>query len=141
MKELNFETPIENITFSQMNAQIQNRLEKAGIKTLGDLVKKTKRELKSIPLFGNKCVLMVEDFLEENGWYLGMEEEKKVLVLPTQNNIDWERRRYEVAKDILSARCFGASLGQVSTREILQSIMLADAFINELIERSGVNDS
>ena len=137
MKELNFETPIENITFSQMNAQIQNRLEKAGIKTLGDLVKKTKRELKSIPLFGNKCVLMVEDFLEENGWYLGMEEEKKVLVLPTQNNIDWEQRRYEVAKDIIASRCFGASLRQISTQEIRQSILLADNFINELKERSG----
>lgn len=137
MKELNFETPIENITFSQMNAQIQNRLEKAGIKTLGDLVKKTKRELKSIPLFGNKCVLMVEDFLEENGWYLGMKEEKKVLVLPTPNKIDWEQRRYEVAKDIIASRCFGASLRQISTQEIRQSILLADNFINEMKERSG----
>ena len=63
------------------------------------------------------------------------------LAVDIRANVDWEQRRYEVAKDILSARCFGASLGQVSTREILQSIMLADAFINELIERSGVNDS
>ena len=137
MKELSFETLIENITFSQM----QTRLGAAGIRTIGDLVKKTRGELKSIRLFGNKCVLIVEDFLEENGWYLGMKEEKKVLVLPTPNRIDWEQRRYEVAKDIISARCLGASLGQVSTREIRQSIMLADAFINELIERGGVNDS
>ena len=128
MKELNFETPIENITFSQMNAQIQNRLEKAGIKTLGDLVKKTKRELKSIPLFGNKCVLMVEDFLEENGWYLGMEEEKKLLVLPTQNNIDWEQRRYEIAKHILSKTfILGSPKGSANN-----AVRFADALIEAL---------
>lgn len=141
MKELSFDTLIENITFFQMDTHIHHRLEKAGIKTLGDLVKKTRGELKAIPLFGNKCANIIEDFLEENGWYLGMKEEKKALVLPTPNKIDWERRRYEVAKDILSARCFGASLGQISAQEIRQSILLADTFINELIERSGVNDS
>lgn len=137
MKELSFDTLIENITFFQMDAHIHHRLEEAGIRTLGDLVKKTRGELTSIRLFGNKCVNIVEDFLEENGWCLGMKEEKKVLVLPTPNNIDWEQRRYEVAKDIISARCFGASLRQISTQEIRQSILLADNFINELMERSG----
>lgn len=128
MKELSFETLIENITFSQMNAQIQTRLGAAGIRTIGDLVKKTRGELKSIRLFGNKCVLIVEDFLEENGWHLGMKEEKKVLVLPTSNKIDWEQRRYEIAMHILSQ---SFTLGRAEDTAT-NAVYYADALIKEL---------
>lgn len=134
MKELSFDTPIENVTFEQINTHIHKRLSWAGIKTVGELARKTRDELKAIPMFGRKCMTIVEDFLEENGMWLGMKENKLVL---SGDGIDWEQRRYEVARDIIASRCNCACLAYISTQEIRQSIVLADIFIKELMERGG----
>lgn len=130
MKELSFDTLIENITFFQMDAHIHHRLEEAGIRTLGDLVKKTRGELTSIRLFGNKCVNIVEDFLEENGWHLGMKEEKRELVLPTPNKIDWEQIRYELTKDFMSAMI--SSKGKIDFVDYTDIFSLVEIVVKKL---------
>lgn len=57
--------------------------------------------------------------------------------MKNQNEIDWEQRRYEIAKDIVCAYCISIgvenSSESIEKREIIaSSVQMADMLISEL---------
>lgn len=143
MDKITFGTPIVNINFGYLNPHIQGRLAHAGIRTVGDLVGNTRSEIMTIPFFGKKSLRVVEDFLSDNGLGFGMEDARKVLVLPDNKDIDWEQRRYEIAKEILPTIyeiAFEAN-DYMPPRELIaeDAIKYADALI-DVLKKGQRND-
>ena len=133
MDKITFGTPIENINFGYLNAHIQGRFALVGIMTVGDLVSNTRSEIMTIPFFGKKSLRVVEDFLADNGLGFGMKDARKVLVLPDNKDIDWEQRRFEIAKEILK-EVFTFGEPECTAKE---AVRFADALINELKKGQG----
>ena len=48
------------------------------------------------------------------------------------NGIDWEQRRYEIAKDILAASHIAQQVGEYLYREVKDAVRMADLLIQEL---------
>lgn len=105
MKQMTLDTKIDRIRFPQLDARICNCLKDAGINTLGQLVEMEAETLLKIPGFGKKCLIIVQDFLEEQGLLYGTEDRHtKTAESPVPvKEIDWEQRRYETARDIMAS--------------------------------------
>lgn len=58
------------VKFDMLSLRILLRLESAGIKTLGDLLKCRREYLLSIPQFGVTSLRKIEDFLDRLGFNL-----------------------------------------------------------------------
>ena len=138
-KSITIDTPIKKIRFTRNNVRIQNCLFYNNVKTVGDLVKLTRDELKKFRDLGPVCINIIEDWLEHYGLSLGdgnFQSPADSLELTTQ---DWEQRRYEVAKEILPKLLFTSSScdnRQARNEEISQAIDIASSFIYRLRLRS-----
>ena len=138
-KSITIDTPIKKIRFTRNNVRIQNCLFYNNVKTVGDLVKLTRDELKKFRDLGPVCINIIEDWLEHYGLSLGdgnFQSPADSLELTPQ---DWEQRRYEVAKEILPKLLFTSSScdnRQARNEEISQAIDIASSFIYRLRLRS-----
>ena len=83
------------------DARIHKVLSENGINTVGDLVKKSESELLKLTKLGRAAVTEIRDFLEENG--LELSEDGVLSDEPVNGGIDWEQRRYEIARDVLAS--------------------------------------
>lgn len=138
-KSITIDTPIDEIRFTRNNTRIQNCFYSNNVKTVGDLVKLTRDELKKFRDLGPVCINIIEDWLEHYGLSLGdgnFQSPADRLDLTPQ---DWEQRRYEVAKEILPKLLFTSSScdnRQARNEEISQAIEIASSFIYRLRLRS-----
>ena len=125
-KDLSFDTRIHKV------------LSDNGINTVGDLVKKGESELLKLPKLGRAALAKIWDFLEENGLELGtggsLSDE------PVNDGIDWEQRRYEIARDVLASYTtrYNRDLVEWSPRERAKAALeQADALIEILKTKKG----
>ena len=138
-KSITIDTPIKEIRFTRNNTRIQNCFFYNDVKTVGDLVKLTRDELKKFRDLGPVCINIIEDWLEQHGVSLGdgnFQSPADSLDLTPQ---DWEQRRYEVAKEILPKLLFTSSScdnRQARNEEISQAIEIASSFVYRLRLRS-----
>lgn len=131
-KSITIDTPIKEIRFTRNNTRIQNCFYSNNVKTVGDLVKLTRDELKKFRDLGPVCINVIEDWLEHYGLSLGdgnFQSPADRLDLTPQ---DWEQRRYEVAKAILP-KFIDPDASEISNRNnICDAIDLATTFIDIL---------
>ena len=130
------DTPINEIRFTRNDVRIHNALFFHKVKTVGDLVKLTRGELKKFRSLGPASINVIEDWLEHYGLSLGdgnFQSPADCLDLTPQ---DWEQRRYEVAKAILP-KFIDPDASEISNRNnICDAIDLATTFIEILKESS-----
>ena len=135
-KSITIDTPIKKIRFTRNDVRIHNCLFYNNVKTVGDLVKLTRDELKKFRDLGPVCINIIEDWLEHYGLSLGdgnFQSPADRLDLTPQ---DWEQRRYEVAKAILP-KFIDPDASEISNRNnICDAIDLATTFIDILKESS-----
>lgn len=135
-KSITIDTPINEIRFTRNSTRIQNCLYFHKVKTVGDLVKLTRDELKKFRSLGPASINVIEDWLEHYGLSLGdgnFQSPADRLDLTPQ---DWEQRRYEVAKAILP-KFIDPDASEISNRNnICDAIDLATTFIDILKESS-----
>ena len=135
-KSITIDTPIDEIRFTRNNTRIQNCFYSNNVKTVGDLVKLTRNELKKFRDLGPVCINVIEDWLEHYGLSLGdgnFQSPADSLDLTPQ---DWEQRRYEVAKAILPQFINPEDPDIVNRNNICDAIDLATTFISILKESS-----
>ena len=135
-KSITIDTPIDEIRFTRNNTRIQNCFYSNNVKTVGDLVKLTRNELKKFRDLGPVCINVIEDWLEHYGLSLGdgnFQSPADSLDLTPQ---DWEQRRYEVAKAILPQFINPEDSEIVNRNNICDAIDLATTFISILKESS-----
>ena len=124
-KDLSFDTRIHKV------------LSDNGINTVGNLVKKSESELLKLTKLGRAAVTEIRDFLEENGLELGGGGMTDV---PVNDGIDWEQRRYEIARDVLASYTtrYNRDLVEWSPRERAKAALeQADALIELLKTKKG----
>ena len=138
-KSITIDTPINEIRFTRNSTRIQNCLYFHKVKTVGDLVKLTRDELKKFRSLGPASINVIEDWLEHYGLSLGdgnFQSPAERLDLTPQ---DWEQRFYEVAKEILP-KFIGTSelcdMYDAKEEEIDKAISYAYHFIQTLKEKS-----
>lgn len=135
-KSITIDTPINEIRFTRNDVRIHNCLYFHNVKTVGDLVKHTRDELKKFRSLGPASINVIEDWLEHYGLSLGdgnFQSPADRLDLTPQ---DWEQRRYEVAKAILP-KFIDPDASEISNRNnICDAIDLATTFISILKESS-----
>ena len=135
-KSITIDTPIKEIRFTRNDTRIHNYLFYNNVKTVGDLVKLTRDELKEFRSLGAVSLNVIEDWLEHYGLSLGdgnFQSPADRLDLTPQ---DWEQRRYEVAKAILP-KFIDPDASEISNRNnICDAIDLATTFISILKESS-----
>lgn len=125
-KDLSFDTRIHKI------------LSQNGINTVGDLVKKSESELLKLTKLGRAAVTEIRDFLEENGLELG--SDGGMTDVPVNDGIDWEQRRYEIARDVLASYTtrYNRDLVEWNPRERAKAALeQADALIELLKTKKG----
>ena len=135
-KSITIDTPIKEIRFTRNDTRIHNCLFYNNVKTVGDLVKLTRNELKKFRDLGPVCINVIEDWLEHYGLSLGdgnFQSPADSLDLTPQ---DWEQRRYEVAKAILPQFINPEDPDIVNRNNICDAIDLATTFISILKESS-----
>lgn len=134
--KITIDTPINEIRFTRNDVRIHNCLFFHNVKTVGDLVKLTRDELKKFRSLGPASINVIEDWLEHYGLSLGdgnFQSPADSLDLTPQ---DWEQRRYEVAKAILP-KFIDPDASEISNRNnICDAIDLATTFIDILKESS-----
>lgn len=117
--------------------RIHKVLSDNGINTVGNLVKKSESELLKLTKLGRAAVIEIRDFLEENGLELGGGGMTDV---PVNDGIDWEQRRYEIARDVLASYTtrYNRDLVEWSSRERAKAALeQADALIELLKTKKG----
>lgn len=107
-----------------MNTSIQNALGAASYKTVGDIVNAGRMGLMRINHFGRSSLMVIEDFLEE----CGIEFDNYGSAKTTFDNIDWEQRTFEVAKELFKLY---AVKGKIVDCSIAEAIQNAKYFIDE----------
>ena len=125
-KDLSFDTRIHKV------------LSDNGINTVGDLVKKSESELLKLPKLGRAAVTEIWNFLEENGLELG--GDGGMTDVPVNDGIDWEQRRYEIARDVLASYTtrYNRDLVEWNPRERAKAALeQADALIELLKTKKG----
>ena len=135
-KSITIDTPIKEIRFTRNNVRIHNCLFYNNVKTVGDLVKLTRDELKKFRSLGPASINVIEDWLEHYGLSLGdgnFQSPADSLDLTPQ---DWEQRRYEVAKAILPKFIDPDASEILNRNNICDAIDLATTFISILKESS-----
>ena len=123
---------------SSFDTRIHKVLSDNGINTVGDLVKKSELELLKLPKLGRAAVTEIRDFLEENGLELG--SDGGMTDVPVNDGIDWEQRRYEIARDVLASYTtrYNRDLVEWNPRERAKAALeQADALIELLKTKKG----
>ena len=125
-KDLSFDTRIHKV------------LSDNGINTVGDLVKKSESELLKLTKLGRAAVTEIRGFLEENGLELGTDD--SLSDVSVNDGIDWEQRRYEIARDVLASYTtrYNRDLVEWNPRERAKAALeQADALIELLKTKKG----
>lgn len=125
-KDLSFDTRIHKV------------LSDNGINTVGDLVKKGESDLLKLPKLGRAAVTDIWNFLKENGLELGTDGD--ISDVPVNDGIDWEQRRYEIARDVLTSYTtrYNRDLVEWSPRERAKAALeQADTLIELLKTKKG----
>ena len=134
-KKIDMAMPLSEIPFIYDRDETLRILKDEGIYNVSDLVEYTKDELLKMGISGLSYAYL-NDFLLANHFHLREEGESPINILHAHLTPEvWERRRYEVAKDVL-IKILGTS-NYCDTRgalyeEINKSIDIATTFINKL---------
>ena len=134
-KKIDMAMPLSEIPFIYDRDETSSILKDEGIYNVSDLVEYTKDELLKMGISGLSYAYL-NDFLLANHFHLREEGESPINILHAHLTPEvWERRRYEVAKDVL-IKILGTS-NYCDTRgalyeEINKSIDIATTFINKL---------
>lgn len=125
-KDLSFDTRIHKV------------LSDNGINTVGDLVKKGESDLLKLPKLGRSAVTDIWNFLKENG--LELDTDGSLSDEPVNDGIDWEQRRYEIARDVLASYTtrYNRDLVEWNPQERAKAALeQADALIELLKTKKG----
>ena len=113
MKKISLQTKLQDCHVHQ---RYINTITMGSKKTISDLVYSQKYELRKIRGVGKKCIQAWEDFLKVYGLHIGMTEyeiyqyeseetsncsSEETSNCRTESSVDWEQRRYEIAKEML----------------------------------------
>ena len=123
---------------SNVDTRIHKILSQNGINTVDELVKKSESDLLKLPKFGRAALAKIWDFLEENG--LELSEDGGLSDVPVNDGIDWEQRRYEIARDVLASYTtrYNRDLVEWNPRERAQAALeQADALVELLKAKKG----
>ena len=123
---------------SNVDTRIHKVLSDNGINTVDELVKKSESDLLKLPKFGRSALAKIWDFLEENGLELG--SDGGMTDVPVNDGIDWEQRRYEIARDVLASYTtrYNRDLVEWNPRERAKAALeQADALIELLKTKKG----
>ena len=135
MDKINMAMPLSEIPFIYDRDETLRILKDEGIYNVSDLVEYTKDELLKMGISGLSYAYL-NDFLLANHFHLREEGERPINILHAHLTPEvWERRRYEVAKDVL-IKMLGTSnycdKRGALYEEINKSIDIATTFINKL---------
>ena len=135
MDKINMAMPLSEIPFIYDRDETLRILNDEGIYNVSDLVEYTKDELLKMGISGLSYAYL-DDFLVANHFHLREEGERPINILHAHLTPEvWERRRYEVAKDVL-IKMLGTSnycdKRGALYEEINKSIDIATTFINKL---------
>lgn len=135
-KRIDFSTPVDELYFgSGYDFRIHNALHACEIETVKDLCKLQRIELFRLRSFGKKTVQAVETTLSEYGLKLGMDANSIELYQNGSSMVtdeEWERRRYEIAKEIYINK-----FSDYSTENAELALMAADDFIGVMRKQNG----
>ena len=134
-EKINMAMPLSEIPFIYDRDETLRILNDEGIYNVSDLVEYTKDELLKMGISGLSYAYL-DDFLVANHFHLREEGERPINILHAHLTPEvWERRRYEVAKDVL-IKMLGTSnycdKQRALNEEINKSIDIATTFINKL---------
>ena len=135
MDKINMAMPLSEIPFIYDREKTLKILNGNGIYTINDLVDFTGDELMGMGISGSACAYLRE-FLVAHYVHLREEDEAPINILYAHLTPEvWERRRYEVAKEVL-IKILGTSnycdKRGALYEEINQSIDIATTFIKKL---------
>ena len=133
MDKINMAMPLSEIPFIYDRDETLRILKDEGIYNVSDLVEYTKDELLNMGINGLSYAYL-DDFLVANHFHLREEGERPINILHAHLTPEvWERRRYEVAKDILLKKLgtYG-DYEDARSEEMHDSIDLATDFIRIL---------
>ena len=135
MDKINMAMPLSEIPFIYDREKTLNILNGNGIYTINDLVDFTGDELMGMGISGSACAYLRE-FLVAHYVHLREEDEAPINILHAHLTPEvWERRRYEVAKEVL-IKMLGTSnhcdMQRALNEEINKSIDIATTFIKKL---------
>ena len=133
MDKINMAMPLSEIPFIYDRDETLRILNDEGIYNVSDLVEYTKDELLNMGINGLSYAYL-DDFLVANHFHLREEGERPINILHAHLTPEvWERRRYEVAKDILLKKLgtYG-DYEDARSEEMHDSIDLATEFIRIL---------
>ena len=135
MDKINMAMPLSEIPFIYDRDETLRILKDEGIYNVSDLVEYTKDELMNMGISGLSYAYL-DDFLVANHFHLREEGERPINILHAHLTPEvWERRRYEVAKDVL-IKMLGTSnhcdMQGALNEEINKSIDIATTFIKKL---------
>ena len=135
MDKINMAMPLSEIPFIYDREKTLKVFKENSLYTISDLVDFTKDELMGMGISG-KAYAYLNEFLVAHYIYLREEDDAPKSILTANLTPElWERRRYEVAKDVLikmlgtSNRC---DMGLALNEEIEKSIDIATTFIQKL---------
>ena len=123
---------------SNVDTRIHKILSQNGINTVDDLIKKSESDLLKLPKFGRAALAKIWNFLEENG--LELSEDGGLSDEHVNDGIDWEQRRYEIARDVLASYTtrYNRDLVEWNPRERAQAALeQADALVELLKAKKG----
>ena len=139
MKKISLQTKLKVCSVPNLALRLGNYVE-----TIYDLVSSPKRELLRVRTVGKGCISCWEDFLYQYGLHFGMTvdeirqyESEETSNCRTESSVDWEQRRYEIAKEMLPIIYYDdkpdegedyLTLPQIAN----EAVRFADALIKEL---------
>ena len=129
--EKDLDLKIENLVFCESgntNSRIRNALIAQGVRTLGDLVRRSEKEVLLFPGMGRTALNKIWEYLERRNLSFS---DKPCASKP----VDWEHRRYEIAKDILASYTTNSKrdLAEWSAKaRAIEAVKQADALIEVL---------
>lgn len=134
----NLEMKIADVRFSNnknTDSRIHNILESQKIMTLGDLAMRSEKEVLLFPGMGRAAVNKIWDVLEEKGLSFAEKNDSAGSDAAGDKTIDWEQRRYEIARDVLASykTCAKRDLAEWTPEErAKEAVRQADALVGIL---------
>lgn len=135
-KKIDLTTSIRELPFPKNKTRIIVCLHQNDVNTLGELLQKSREDLKSMRNLGMASINPIEDMLEHFGLSLRDANAVKYVDRLALTPQDWEQRRYEVAKAILPQFINPEDPDIVNRSNICDAIDLATTFIDILKESS-----
>lgn len=106
MEKISLKAKLEDCSVPQRYIDAIKRGE--DVRTIFDIVSLTICEFLRIRTVGERCLGTWQDFLEPYGLHFGMTvdeirqyESEETSNCSTESSVDWEQRRYEIAKEML----------------------------------------